>query len=147
VSEMSIRCRGYFDEKLHQLSRLDAVMTDIESFTIETSEFELVRREDGRESLTFVAALFRETPDVGMEGWFVWKYLESNRDNLVYSLKVNSCKPPVYKHVLLWGSPADIQASAILSRSEARDLLSSLVAGKVDVRFDTCSFGSVVAIP
>jgi hypothetical protein len=48
-SEIRIRCRGYFDERLTSLKRIEEVMDDIESFVIERPLFDNTCREEHKQ--------------------------------------------------------------------------------------------------
>jgi hypothetical protein len=139
---MRIRCTGYVDERLIQADRIGQVMDDIETWVIKRPEFEIAGDGNSEESSTFVAALFRVSPEVGLEGWFVWKSL--GRTNLAYSLKSASAGSAVYKHVLLCGAAERIHFCAILTKRQAMDLFSSLIEGTANERFDCLPFSSVL---
>jgi hypothetical protein len=139
---MRIRCKGYFDERLIQPDRIGHVMDDIVSFAIKRPEFEIVRDGNSEESSTFVAALFRVSPEAGLEGWFVWKSL--GKQLLAYCLKSPSGGSADYKHVLLCGAAENVHSCAILTTSQAMDVFCSLIEGKANERFDCLPFSSVL---
>lgn len=146
MSDMRMRCAGYFDERVKHLGRISKILDDIENGTIERPEFEIETQDNEEKSPVFIAALFRESPEAGLEGWFIWKYVSAKKKNLVYCKKSVSEATAVYKSVLLSGASERVHSSAILTKCEVISMLSSLMQGTSADGFDWLSFASVVAV-
>lgn len=120
-------------------------MDDIEAGTIARPEFELVQCDKGVESYLFIGALFRITPETGLEGWFVWQELEVLKENVAFCRVLPKETAGSYKNVLLCGCPERINTSAILNNVEARSILSSFLKEEINSDFRSRPFNVVFA--